>query len=36
MRENSTKVIKYHKDLEVSKTAFDAAMKIFELSKQFQ
>ncbi|MFN6540790.1 MAG: four helix bundle protein [Nostoc sp. EkiNYC01] len=29
------KVIKDHKDLEVYKMAFDAAMKIFELSKKF-
>ncbi|QSJ20869.1 four helix bundle protein [Nostoc sp. UHCC 0702] len=35
MRENSGKVIKDHKDLEIYKMAFDAAMKIFELSKNF-
>jgi four helix bundle protein len=35
MRENSGKVIKDHKDLEVYKMAFDGAMKIFELSKHF-
>jgi four helix bundle protein len=35
MRENSTKVIKDHKDLEVYKMAFDSAMIIFELSKKF-
>ncbi len=29
------KVIKDHKDLEVYKIAFDAAMKIFEVSKKF-
>ncbi len=29
------KVIKDHKDLEVYKIAFDAAMKIFEISKNF-
>ncbi|MBX9255475.1 four helix bundle protein [Desmonostoc muscorum CCALA 125] len=29
------KVIKDHKDLEVYKMAFDAAMKIFEVSKKF-
>ena len=35
MRENSTRVIKDHKDLEVYKMAFDSAMMIFELSKKF-
>jgi four helix bundle protein len=35
MTTNSGKVIKDHKDLEVYKMAFDAAMKIFELSKHF-
>ncbi|MHC5935064.1 four helix bundle protein [Nostoc sp.] len=35
MRENSTKVIKDHKDLKVYKMAFDSAMIIFELSKKF-
>jgi hypothetical protein len=33
MRENSTIVIKDHKDLEVYKMAFDSATIIFELSK---
>lgn len=28
-------MIKGHKDLEIYKMAFDAAMKIFELSKEF-
>ncbi|MGI8504617.1 MAG: four helix bundle protein [Hassallia sp.] len=31
----SRKIIKDHKDLEVYKMAFDSAMKIFEISKQF-
>ncbi len=35
MRENSGKLIKDHKDLEVYKMAFDGAMKIFELTKKF-
>ncbi|MEH1785011.1 MAG: four helix bundle protein [Nostoc sp.] len=35
MGENSTRVIKDHKDLEVYKMAFDSAMIIFELSKKF-
>ncbi|MCC5599253.1 MULTISPECIES: four helix bundle protein [Nostoc] len=35
MRENSIRVIKDHKDLEVYKMAFDSAMIIFELSKKF-
>ena len=35
MREMNGKVIKDHKDLEVYKIAFDAAMKIFEVSKKF-
>ncbi|AUB37570.1 S23 ribosomal protein [Nostoc flagelliforme CCNUN1] len=35
MRENSTRVIKDHKDLEIYKMAFDSAMIIFELSKKF-
>ncbi|MBN4006279.1 four helix bundle protein [Nostoc sp. LPT] len=35
MRENSTRVIKDHKDLEVYKMAFNSAMIIFELSKKF-
>jgi four helix bundle protein len=35
MRENSTRVIKDHKDLEVYKMAFGSAMIIFELSKKF-
>ncbi|BAY89217.1 MULTISPECIES: four helix bundle protein [unclassified Tolypothrix] len=35
MRENSGKVIKDHKDLVVYKMAFDGAMNIFELSKNF-
>jgi hypothetical protein len=33
MRENSTIVIKNHKDLEVYKMAFDSVTIIFELSK---
>ncbi len=35
MGEMSRKIIKDHKDLEVYKMAFDSAMKIFEISKQF-
>ncbi|AFY46968.1 S23 ribosomal protein [Nostoc sp. PCC 7524] len=35
MREKGVKVIQDHKDLEVYKMAFDAAMTIFELSKKF-
>ncbi|HEY9804415.1 MAG TPA: four helix bundle protein [Leptolyngbyaceae cyanobacterium] len=35
MRGKDGKVIRDHKDLEVYKMAFDAAMKIFELSKRF-
>ncbi|PSO56483.1 MAG: four helix bundle protein, partial [Cyanobacteria bacterium QH_7_48_89] len=31
----SREVIKDHKELEIYKMAFDAAMKIFELSKKF-
>ncbi|BAY37429.1 S23 ribosomal protein [Nostoc sp. NIES-2111] len=35
MRGKDGKVIRDHKDLEIYKMAFDAAMKIFELSKKF-
>jgi len=35
MGEMSKKIIKDHKDLVVYKMAFDSAMKIFEISKQF-
>lgn len=35
MRGKDGRVIRDHKDLEIYKMAFDAAMKIFELSKRF-
>ena len=35
MQPNNPKFISSHEDLEVYKIAFDAAMKIFELSKNF-
>ena len=35
MQPNNPKFISSHEDLEVYKIAFDAAMEIFELSKNF-
>ncbi len=35
MQRNSPKLLSSHEDLEVYKIAFDAAMEIFELSKNF-